>query len=203
MANASEDTNIISNAQRYAALIGAAIVALGFVPVPLTDPSMLKAAWFEWSIAVLPLLPLAILTLAVVSRRRMPVVLATVLALVVLSTGVLVTFVMMALSGGGTEIVTLHGIALTFACATSILLISKIGKKTRSVLCGVFMLPVLVGVWSLAMVPLAYSSAVEISSSRAFCIGEQSPIEKELGSIVGLRGMSFYTTRSGYKIGDT
>lgn len=148
-------------------------------------------------------MPITILVLSIVSHRKMPVVFATVLALVILIAGTFVTLVMMALSGGGTKLVFLHGTALTTACASSFLLISTVGKKARLVAFGVYMFPVLVGVWSLAMVPLAYSSAVEISSGRAFCIGEHSPIERELGSIMGLRGLSFYTTGSGYKIGDT
>lgn len=169
----------------------------------MTDPSLPKATWFEWLIAVLPLTPLVILTPSVASRRRMPAGFAAALALTFLCAGTLITFVMMALSGGGGEMVILHGTSLTVACATSILLASAVGQKARSVAFVLFMFPVLVGVWSLAMVPLAYSSAVEISSERAFCIGEHSPIKKELPSIAGLRGLSFYTTRSGYKVGDT
>lgn len=132
----------------------------------------------------------------------MPVVFAVVLALVILSAGVFVTFISMALAVGGTEMTILHGTALTLACVTSILLVSAVGQKAWSVVFGIFLFPVLVGVWSLAVVPLAYSSAVEISSNRPFCIGEHSPIDKELHAIMGLRGLSFYTTRSGYKIGD-
>lgn len=194
---------IISNIHGYAALIGAAIIALGFVPIPYIDASLPNATWLEWTIAILPLIPFATLALSIVSRRRMPVVFAAVLALVFLSAGAFVTFVLMALSGGGTEMVILHGTALTLACVTSVLLVSAVGQKARSVVFGVFLIPVLVGVWSLAVVPLAYSSAVEISSDRPFCVGEHSPIEKELPSIMALRGLSFYTTRSGYKIGDT
>ncbi|MEL6807529.1 MAG: hypothetical protein AAFO97_07095 [Pseudomonadota bacterium] len=193
---------VISYVQRYPALVGAVIIALGFVPVPLTDPSLPKATWLEWSVAVLPLMPFAILALSIVGRRRMPVVFAAVLALVLLSAGAFVTFVLMALAGGGTEMVILHGTALTLACVTSILLVSAVGQRARSVVFGIFLFPVLVGVWSLAVIPLAHSSAVEISSNRPFCIGEHSPIDKELHAITGLRGLSFYTTRSGYKIGD-
>jgi hypothetical protein len=133
----------------------------------------------------------------------MPVVFAAVLAMVFVSVGAFATVVMVALSGGGTEIVILHGTALTVACAASFLLVSTIGQKAMAVVFGIYIFPVLVGVWSLVVVPVAYSSAVEISSNRAFCVGEHSPTEKELDSIVGLRGLSFYTTRSGYKIGDT
>lgn len=193
----------ISNVQRYAALFGAAIIGFGFFPVPLTDPSLPKATWLEWSVAILPLMPFAILALSIVSRRRIPVVLAVVLALVFFSAGAFTTFVLMAFSGGGTEMVILHGTALTLACTTSILLVSAARQKARLVTFGVFVFPILVGVWSLATVPLAYSSAVEASANRAYCIGEHSPIERELSSIFGLRGLSFYTTRSGYKIGDT
>ncbi|KGM88048.1 hypothetical protein rosmuc_01742 [Roseovarius mucosus DSM 17069] len=185
------------------ALIGAVIIALGFVPVPLSDPSLLTATWFERSIAVLPLMPLAVLIVSVASSRRMPIVFAAVLALLFLSAGAVVTIAMMALSGGGTKMVAFHGTALTLACVASILLISTLGQKARAFVLAVYTFPVLVGVWSLAMVPLSYSNAIEVSSGRAFCIGEHSPIARELGSLIGLRGLSFYTTRSGYKIGDS
>lgn len=196
-------TRTIHSVQRYAAVFGATIIGFGFIPVPLTDPSLPKATWLEWFIAILPLMPFAILALSIVSRRRIPLVLAVVLALVFFGAGAFATIVLAALSGGGSEMVLLHGTALTLACGTSILLASAVGQKARWVALGVYTLPVLVGVWSLAMIPIAYSSAVEISSGRAFCIGEHSPNENELRSIVGLRGLSFYTTRSGYKIGDT
>lgn len=193
----------ISSVQRYAALFGAAIIGFGFIPVPLTDPSLPKATWLEWFIAILPLMPFAVLSLSIASRRRIPSVFARVLALVFFCAGAFATLVLMAFSGSGTEMVMLHGTALTLACSTSILLASAVRQKTRSVALGVYTLPVLVGIWSLAMMQIAYSSAVEISSGRAFCIGEHSPSKNELRSISGLRGLSFYTTRSGYKIGDT
>lgn len=193
----------ISKVQRYAALVGAAIVAFGFVPISLSDPSLPKATWFEWLIGILPLMPFAVLALSIFSPRRMPVVSAVILALVIFCVGAFATFVMAALSGGGIEMVILHGTALTLACATSVLLVSAVRQRARSVAFAVYVFPVVVGVWSLAMVPVAYSSAIEASANRAYCIGEHSPIERELGSIFGLRGLSFYTTRSGYKIGDT
>lgn len=201
--SALEGTIFSSNIQRYAAFIGAAIVALGFIPVPLVDPSLPKATWFEWTVALLPLMPIAILALSFVVRREMPVVLAAVCASAIFAAGALITFFLMALSGGGTELVVLHGVSLTLACAACILLVSDVGKRAKSMVLSVCLIPVLVGVWSLASAPLAYANAIEISSNRAFCVGEHSPIEKELGSIIGLRGLSFYTTRSGYKIRDT
>lgn len=193
---------IISNFQRYIALLGAVIIALGFAHYPLTEPSLPKANWLEWFIAILPLMPFAILVLSIVSRRRIPVVLAAILAIACLSVGAFVTFVLMALSGGGTAMVLLHGMALTLACTTSILLASALRQRAKSVAFGVYIFPVLVGAWSLAMVPLAYSSAVKASENRSYCIGEHSPVGRELSSIFGLRGLSLYTTRSGYKIGD-
>ncbi|MEO1220978.1 MAG: hypothetical protein AAFY42_06460 [Pseudomonadota bacterium] len=194
---------VISNVQGYAGLFGAAIIGFGFIPVPLTDASLLQATWLEWFIAILPLMPFTTLALSIVSRRRIPVVFAIAFALVLFCAGAFATFVLMALSGGGAEMVVLHGTSLTLACATSILLVSDVGKRAESVVFGVFVFPVLVGAWSLAMVPLAYSSAVKASANRAYCIGEHSPIKRELRSIFGLRGLSFYTARSGYKIGDS
>lgn len=202
-ASAQEEKNIISNVQRYAALMGAVVIALGFLPVPITDPSLPKATWFEWLIAISPLLPLAIFAVTAIRHQTLPNVFARILAFVIFSIGAIATFFIAAFSGGGFEIVLLGGTALTLACVTSILLISTVGHRARSIALGVYGFSVLVGTWSLAMVPLAYSSAVEVSANRAFCIGEHSPIEKELGSIVGLRGLSFYTSRSGHKIGDT
>lgn len=194
---------MISNAQSTAALIGAAIIALGFFPVSLSDPSLPKATWFELSIAVLPLAPFVILLLSFMTDLRVPVVFAAGLSLMILGTGALLTIIMMALAGGGTEMVLLHGAALTLVSATSILLVSSIGKKANLVVLSLYIVPVLVGVWSVAMVPLAYSSAVEISLNRPFCIGAHGPTVNELDRVIGLRGLSFYTTRSGYKIGDS
>ena len=193
----------ISNVQRYAALLGAAIIGCGFIPVPLTDASLPKATWLEWFIAILPVMPFATLALSIISRRRIPTALSVALALVIFCAGAFATFFMVALSGGGAEMVILHGMALTLACTTSILLASALKKRAMSVAFGVYVLPTLVGAWSLAVVPLAYSSALKVSANRAYCIGEHSPVQRELRSIFGLRGLSFYTTRSGYKIGDT
>lgn len=179
---------IISNIQRYAALFGAAIIGFGFIPIPLTDPSLPKATWLEWFIAILPLMPFTILALSIVSRRKIPIFIASVLAFVFFGAGAFATIMLAAFSGGGSEMVLLHGTALTMACGTSILLASAHGQKAKSVAFGVYTLPVLVGFWSLAMMPIAYSNAVEISSGRAFCIGEHSPSKNELRSIVGLRG---------------
>lgn len=131
----------IFNVQRYAALFGAAIIGFGFIPVPLTDASLPKATWLEWFIAILPLMPFTIVALSIVSRRRIPVVLAVAIALVLFCAGAFSTFVLMALSGGGAEMVILHGIALTLACTTSILLASALKQGARSVAFGVYVFP--------------------------------------------------------------
>ena len=163
---------MISNAQTWALLVGAVFIAFGFIPIPMVDPSLPKATWFEWLIAVLPLFPLFILTLSVVCRRRIPLAFARFLALMLLWAGALMTTFLMAFSGGGHKMVLLHGTALTLACAMAVLLASDTGQKVRSFAFGSYVISVLVGVWSLAAVPLAYASALKISASHAFCIGE-------------------------------
>jgi len=202
MAN-EQSTRTIPSFQRYAALFGAVVIALGFVPVQLTEPSLPSATWFEGLIAVVPLMPISVLTLSTLSDRQLPAVLAAVLAVVFFGIGAVVTVSLASFSGGGMEMVILHGTALTLACSTSTLLASAVGQKTSSIAFGIFVFPVSVGVWSLAVMPIAYASALEVSSGRAFCIAEHSPNENELRSISGLRGLSFYTTRSGYRVGDT
>jgi len=202
-ASAREEQSIISNAQRFAALLGSVVIALGFLPVPLTDQSLPKVTWIEWLTAVFPLLPLAIFAVTAIGHQTLPIAFARILALVIFSVGAIETFIIVAFSGGGGEIVFLRGTALTLACGTSILLISTVGHITRSIALGVYGSSVLVGAWSLAMVPFAYSSAVEVSAGSKFCIGEHGPTMHELDSIFGLRGLSFYTSRSGYKLGDS
>ncbi|MEP5758804.1 MAG: hypothetical protein ABJ327_05710 [Litoreibacter sp.] len=91
------------------------------------------------------------------------------------------------------------GIALTIACGTSLLLISACGPATRRIAGYIFLLPVLVGVWSLAAAPVTYFKAKHIAGDRPYCIGAHSHVEEELISLFALRGLNFYTTRSGYK----
>jgi len=203
MAGVLEEMEVPSKTHIYPALVGAGIIALGFMPIPLTDPILPRATWLEYCISVLPFLPVLILTFASLSNRRIPAVLAIVLALLVAVAGGLLTLFLSAFSGAGTEMVTIHGSTLTIALSTSILLMSACEKMTKTVASSLFLLPVLAGLWSLAMVPVGYAKATEISAARPFCIAAHSPIERELTSLLGLRGLSFYTTSSGYKLGDS
>lgn len=203
MAGETKSIKKASSPYLIAALIGAAVIAFGFIPIPLTDSQLPSATWPEYSISILPLLPFLILVLPFFSHGRIPVLLAVILTGLIAGVGGLLTFILLAFSGGGTEIVTMHGTALTIALGTSILLISACGQTTKKIASCLFVLPVLVGLWSLAMVPVTYAKAIEISAARPFCIAAHSPLEKELSSLIGLRGLTYYTTLSGYKLGDS
>jgi hypothetical protein len=189
--------------QRYAAYLGAFIVALGFAPASLANASLFHGSWVDWCLTALSFAPLIILTLSDLCKRSVPAVIAVAVSLLFLCTGTFVTVLLAALSGGGTEIVTLHGMAMTIACATSILLISPLGQSAKRIVLFAFGLPVLAGIWSLTAVPLLYSNAIDLAAGRAFCFGEHGSKSTGISSAFELRGFSFYTTRSGYKIGDT
>ena len=190
---------ISSSIQRYAALVGAVIIALGFLPIPLTVPPQAQAIWFVWLIVVSPLFPLALLAVSFVSGRKLPVKFAVAFAVVVLGVGIFVTLILSAFAGGGARMAMLHGTALTIACAATFLLVSSVGPKARLLAARAFAFSVFVGLWSLVAVPLAYASAVKSASGKAYCIGHHSPIPSELAAIQGLRGLFFYTKLSGYK----
>ena len=187
---------------RFPILAGAVVIAMGFLPVPLTGPSLPRATWFEILICVVPLMPLAMFLLSWMVYRQMPASLGSVLSLCVLASGSLVSLALSALSGGGTELVLLHGVGLTLACSASVLLVSEIGPKLKLAAWVMFAAPVCLGVWSVATVPIAYSQARTLAAFQPFCLAAHSRSEGTLDSLFGLRGLSFYTTRSGYKIGD-
>ncbi len=200
--NALGIMTIHSKVNSFAALAGASLIAFGFGPIPFTDTVLPRATWYEYCVSVLPILPLLIVTLCLLSHRHIPAILAIVLALLVAVIGGLITLVLLALSGAGTEMVTLHGTALTVTISSCIVLASTCGRIVKIIASGLFLLTVCAGLWSLAMAPFAYAKASEIASERSFCIAAHSPVERELTSLLGLRGFSFYTTLSGYKLGD-
>jgi hypothetical protein len=192
-----------SNVRVYTALIGAVVIALGLIPVPLTNADLPRATWFEYTFSLLPLLPLLILTLGALSGRSLPVKLSLILTSIAIIVGGLLTLFLAAFSGAGTLLVTLYGFALTTAVSTSIILASACGPMVLKCASVLFFAPACVGLWSLMMVPVAYADASRIAATRPYCVASHSPIQKELLSLIGLRGFSFYTTSSGYKLGDT
>ena len=190
------------NLGQHAALFGAIVIAAGFLPLPLVDPSLPPATWLEYSISLLPLVPLLALTLSLVTSRRLPRVTAWVLVGAIAVLGGLLTVFLAAFSGGGSLMITAHGISLLIACGTTVVVVSTCGRRARTTAHVFFILPVVAGLWSLAMIPTAYINAAALSAKKHYCIAENTARKRALGSLANLRGFSFYTTSSGYRLGD-
>lgn len=182
----------------YVTLIGSGFIGVGLIPVPLVDPALPAVGWLEYCIAVLPTLPFFIFI--AFAKRTIPTVPAIVLAIAIFLIGAMATLFMMPFSGGGATMVAVHGLTLVSAIAASVILVSTCGRRVRILAKGIFTGCVCLGVWSLSMVPIAHSQATKIAKDRPFCIAAHGPKKRELTSFLGLRGFSFYTTLSGYKI---
>ncbi|MEP4199347.1 MAG: hypothetical protein ABJL99_27285 [Aliishimia sp.] len=178
--------------------ISTLIIALGFTQVPITPENLGRGPiWGDvlvWVIAVAPLLP----ALAALIRLRVsaPLPKKVVIALAVLTGafGILVSLLNAALSGVGTGLALMHGLSLTIAVVGSILLLSSQTMKIAVVLT----VPVAVAIWSLASVAAVTLQANNISSGRPFCLAPHSP-NSDTQSFAQLRGLTFYSTSSGYK----
>ena len=190
------------NVVRHAALFGAIVIAAGFLPLPLVDTSLPPATWMEYGISLLPLLPLVALTLSRVTSRRLPRVTAWVLVAAIAVLGGLLIVFLAALSGGGGLMITAHGTSLLIACGATLVIVSTCGHRARTTAHVFFILPVVAGLWSLAMIPTPYTNAAALSAKKPYCIAENTAQKRALGSLVNLRGFSFYTTSSGYRLGD-
>lgn len=94
----------------------------------------------------------------------------------------------------GTGLAVMHGLSLTIAVVGSILLLSSQTMKITAVLA----LPVSVAMWSLASVAAITLQANNISNGRPFCLAPHSP-NSDTQSFAQLRGLTFYSTSSGYK----
>lgn len=192
-----------SNINDYTALFGSGVIALGLLSVPLTNADLPRATWLEYTFSLLPLLPLLILTFGAISGRRLPVVPSRLLTSITFIVGALLTLFLAALSGGGSLMVTLYGVTLTTAVCTSIILTSAFGPMVLKYANVLLFAPVCVAFWSLAMIPITYAKASGIAATRPYCVASHSLVQNELLSLSGLRGFSFYTASSGYKLFDT
>lgn len=188
---------------KSAFILGAFIIAAGFTPSPLSPSEAFRegATWLmilTWAISLSPLLPLA----AVVIRTSTPLQLnrPTALFIAVLTgiLGLFVTVVIAGLSGAGTNLALMHGISLTVAVILSIRLLStKAATLWAPKMLIFWSVPVVVGIWSLVSAASVAEQANRISHGHPFCLAPHD--SRDVHSFADLRGLSFYTTSSGFK----
>jgi hypothetical protein len=104
-------------------------------------------------------------------------------------------------SGGGSAIFLIHGFALTFGVIAGLFILSMDNIQAPPFRFWLFCLfPLGAALWSLTAVPVVLMQARIIAGDGAFCIAERTNEgNQEIRNLWGLRGLSFYTTLSGYK----
>ncbi|WP_162944059.1 MULTISPECIES: hypothetical protein [unclassified Rhizobium] len=106
-------------------------------------------------------------------------------------------------AGGGDLMTFIHGASLSLAVAGSILLFKQLDPPNAPPTTGIVLLsvPTVVAIWSLAAGLVVAAQAQYLSGGRPFCIAIHGD-EKPIASFAALRGLFFYTNRSGYKDAD-
>lgn len=195
---------------KYQILFGlyAALVFLAYIqPLDMTvfepdqngnrAPVWVQGAYFSAWIA--PAMPLFFAGYSLMGMRQIPVGYVRFFALFSLAFGLLLTFTGLMFSlGSDTEI--LHGVTLTIAVASSVLIWSGSVEKpppSRVAKTGIFV-GTLAALWSLLTVPMILVQSHIIADGSPYCIANHSsnaPIE----ALHELRGFTFYTNATGYK----
>lgn len=186
-------------------LISAFIIGLGYFPV-FSEPFVPKSRdWIEFFIFYLlscaPLIPLLCSIVFVFTRFRFPRIIGIGISLIVGVLGLIISLAQAGFSGAGGNMSLFYGVTLTIAVSSSILIISQ--HKQRNGFgrySWMFMIvPIIVSIWSLAAVPTILWHAEKISKGRPFCVAENASSKKQVKTLADLRGLSFFTTESGFK----
>lgn len=150
-------------------------------------------------IVLAPVFPVLAALILRLTDRRLARPVALVSAAVTGIVGAFLSFIAMAFSSAGELITLIHGVTLTLALVVSILLLGPAASEAgRVVIQRMFYAPVIVSVWSIAAAFVVVASATLIAAGNPFCLavhGDRKPV----ASLADLRGLSFITTRSGYK----
>lgn len=180
------------------------LIALGFTPVPLFPDSLGHGTgWLYWPIGVISvtaLLPLALAILKATMRRPLNKLVAAGFAIVAGIIGTILSFLYATLTGIGTLLAVIHGLSLTLAVTTSILMLAAQSRPSplKTAFAILLIIPVIVAVWSLISGGAVIWQTNRLADSRSFCVALHDR-GSAVRSYAQLRGLSFYTTASGYK----
>lgn len=192
----------------------ALLIAVGYLqdsPVPESmytrshefSLSDLPALLTLYAVAFAPLVPLVLALIRGLTNFRLHRGLAFVLAGLTGLFGFMITLFGGAFSGGGAPIAWLQGFTLTIAVCASLLLASRkegVVSDFPRFSWKLLMLPAVVALWSLVSVGGVVLSANRIAGDRPFCLAPHTGKTEPVRSFAQLRGLSFYTTDSGYKV---
>lgn len=152
------------------------------------------------SIVFSPILPLLLGIIRWKLRKPINERLTLILCVIVCVIGFFLTFISSFFAGPGASHALLHGIGLTIAlsCSIRLMSISKTSCELRTLSGICLIIPLMISLWSLYTVMAVITSANQYSKDQPFCIATHDP-EAEIKSYSQLRGLSFYTTGTGYK----
>ncbi|MBZ9678669.1 hypothetical protein [Mesorhizobium sp. ES1-1] len=181
------------------------LIALGYVDItwfkrwPPVDGGVPRVSILIWCVKLAPIFPI-VASMVRLTPLRLTKTSALLFAYITFVVGLLLTLVAAGLSGAGGHVVFMHGATLTIAVLASFLVLcrgdihSPMGLSTIALM----IIPAIAATWSLAAGGMLVASARAMSSARPYCIalhGDRKPVS----SLANLRGLSFYTTRTGYR----
>ena len=181
--------------------VGALLIAAGFLPAPLFPKGWATGSlWVDilaGTIVFSPLVPILAVLIRCAMGATFNRVSLSVLAAVAGVIFAVLSVLNAALSGAGAGLALVHGISLTVVVAGSILLLSA-GSAPRKIGLFALIFPVVVAIWSLGSAVAVAFQADKIANGRAFCLAPHRA-HSDVVSFAQLRGLSFYSTSTGYK----
>jgi len=194
---------IYSFTKKYIILICAAVLLLGFTPAPIFPESFTNSPlWLQallLPIGLAPVFPLVMVAIRLSLTKPLSRKLVLIFARLLVFAGILLSIVISAFSGLGSTIALFHGLALTIGVVAGILTLSinKLNSPSKR-LVALWVIPTIIAIWSLATVPTMLIQANHIANNRPFCVAKHDD-KTEITHLTQLRGLSFYSTSSGYK----
>lgn len=181
-------------------LVMAGLIAAGYAdlePLSVLNGPRIPAVFVAalWGVIIAPFLPLACALMARYAPLRLPGVVLVAGTICTAVLGALITLI--AMMDGISAFVFLEGSTLTLAVAGGLQMLGGTAGS-RKIAALLMALPTLTGLWSLATVPAVALSALRLADGRPYCIGHHG-VQGPLESWAELRGLSLYTTRTGYK----
>jgi hypothetical protein len=181
------------------------LIALGYIDISWfkhgapVDGSILRVAIVIWCVKLAPIFPI-ITAIILLTPLRLMKGFALLFAAITFLFGLFLSLLSAALSGAGGAVAFMHGATLTLAASASFLALCR-GDMNSSMGRSAIVLmtiPAIAATWSLAAGGMLIASARAMSSDKPYCIALHGD-RKSVSSLANLRGLSFYTTRSGYK----
>ncbi|MDW3205673.1 MAG: hypothetical protein R8L07_09010 [Alphaproteobacteria bacterium] len=153
-------------------------------------------------VLIAPVIPLFLVVLHRFHPMLMSQHCASFLAGCVWVFGSILTLLAAMLGGAGDVLVLLQGSAIGAAIIAALLAFrsESSGRKRRWIASGCQAFAVSAAIWSLSVVAIVVVQAETLAENRRFCIGGHFRDDK-VTSFLDLRGFSFFTTASGYKMG--